>query len=265
MSRLHNAAGGGDIEAVRDCIAAGMDVNALGFRSFTPLQRAASGGFPKVVRELLKAGADPHFAAKSSPPLTSAASGGHLAVVKILVEAGAEINATQGKYPAVNMAAMFGRTDVLDYMREQSASFDIPDDQGKTATDWLAIGGIEGQHKQLFGHVDFTTARPDSENHVRKMMAEFTAPEEYVAKNGRYVYVCGYGALMFEDKSVEQWAHRLCEILQDSALLAECEKRYLTGEELEEARKVRARQEKSDVRRKAKEAIKAARMQDDEE
>jgi len=36
MSRLHNAAGSGDIEAVRECIAAGTDVNAVGFRGFTP-------------------------------------------------------------------------------------------------------------------------------------------------------------------------------------------------------------------------------------
>ena len=53
---IHFAAGKGNIEAVKQHLAAGTDVNARGRNGWTPLHEAVSGGHNEIV-ELLIAGA----------------------------------------------------------------------------------------------------------------------------------------------------------------------------------------------------------------
>ena len=59
IETLLDAALNGDIEAVKQCLAAGVDVNAKAdFRGVTPLHDAASNGRKEVVELLLANGAD---------------------------------------------------------------------------------------------------------------------------------------------------------------------------------------------------------------
>jgi len=55
---IHEAAKKGNIEAVKQHLAAGTDVNAKGFRERTPLHRAARYGHKEIAELLIAASAD---------------------------------------------------------------------------------------------------------------------------------------------------------------------------------------------------------------
>ena len=55
---IHTAAYKGNIEAVKQHLAAGADVNAKGYRERTPLHYAAHGGQKEIAELLIAAGAD---------------------------------------------------------------------------------------------------------------------------------------------------------------------------------------------------------------
>ena len=73
IETLLDAALNGDIEAVKQCLSAGVDVNAKAdFRGVTPLHDAASNGRKEVVELLLANGADVNAKNESSIPATMA-------------------------------------------------------------------------------------------------------------------------------------------------------------------------------------------------
>ena len=55
---IHDAAAKGNIDAVKHHLAAGVDVNAKGYRGFTPLHYAARNGRKEIVELLIAKGAD---------------------------------------------------------------------------------------------------------------------------------------------------------------------------------------------------------------
>jgi ankyrin repeat protein len=97
---LRNAARNGQLERVKQLLAAGADVNAADWVQMsmqqlgeTPLIAAADAGRSGVVQLLLEAGASIDLADYSgSTPLHSAARGGHLQVVQLLLDSGANVN-----------------------------------------------------------------------------------------------------------------------------------------------------------------------------
>jgi len=111
---IHDAAAAGDIDAVKQHIAAGADVNenVLG----TPLHEAASSGHKEVVELLIAKGADVNAKAGISEktPLHEAASSGHKEVVELLIANGADVNAKKkfGRTP-LHGAATKGIAELL--------------------------------------------------------------------------------------------------------------------------------------------------------
>ena len=90
---IHDAAGEGNIEAVKQHIAAGTDVDAK-TRGETPLLWAARFGQSQVAELLIAEGADVN--AKNvvgQTPLHWAAMAGHKEIIELLIAAGAEVNA----------------------------------------------------------------------------------------------------------------------------------------------------------------------------
>jgi ankyrin repeat protein len=99
---IHDAAKKGNIEAVKQHIAAGTDVNAKDYRGWTPLYFAASRGHKEIAELLVDKGADVN--AKSDgdwTPLFTAALNGHKEIAELLIAKGANVNAieAQGKTP----------------------------------------------------------------------------------------------------------------------------------------------------------------------
>ncbi|MDA7676759.1 ankyrin repeat domain-containing protein, partial [bacterium] len=92
---IHEAARQGKIEAVKQHLDAGTDVNAKGDYDFTPLHKAAGAGHKEVAKLLVANGADVN--AKSVPsgvtPLQGATYEGHKETVELLIVNGADVNA----------------------------------------------------------------------------------------------------------------------------------------------------------------------------
>ena len=90
---IHSAAGGGDIEAVKEFLAAGADVNVKDKRGFTPLHWASISGHKEAVELLIDNGADVNaMRGGGGTPLSYAASWGHEEIVELLIANGADVN-----------------------------------------------------------------------------------------------------------------------------------------------------------------------------
>jgi ankyrin repeat protein len=100
---IHKAARDGNIEAVKQHLAAGTDVNAKGNYGLTPLYWAAQSGYKEVAELLIAKGADVN--AKSSEgttPLHRATYySDHKEIAELLISKGADVNAKDdgGKTP----------------------------------------------------------------------------------------------------------------------------------------------------------------------
>ena len=92
---IHKAANSGNIEAVKQHLAAGTDVNAKEkYTEYSPLIYAASKGHKEIVKLLITKGADVNAKDRGvSSPLIYAASRGHKEIVELLIAEGADVNA----------------------------------------------------------------------------------------------------------------------------------------------------------------------------
>ena len=114
----------GDIEAVKQAIAAGTDVNAPDIGELTPLHSAAAEGHKDVVELLIANGADVN--AKNSggdgvsTPLHNAAMEGHKEIVELLIANGADVNAIDDFYKAtpLDYAVDEGKEETADRLRK---------------------------------------------------------------------------------------------------------------------------------------------------
>jgi len=258
MSRLHRAVRLGKTDEVVDYLAQGDNVDAISVHHFSALMLAAREGHLVIVQRLLEAGADTSLTHPNQrTALHFAAGSGHLDVVKALVAHGASLNALNraGKTAAIE-AAQFNHRDTVLFLQQQGTDMSIAGRGGLTAEDWLAEGGVQGRFKRHFPVEPWLSQQvmEGSERDVRRFMAEGLTADEYAAKHGRRIIVWSYGNVHFSDPDEERWAHRVAEILFTSGLLAQCEERCLQGEELEDARKCRARRARSEARWKAKKA-----------
>ena len=99
---IHEAAEDGNIEAVKQHIAAGTDVNAKDKYGESPLLFAATFGHKEIAELLIANGADVNTKIDKigMTPLHWAAWGGHTEVAELLIAKGAEVNAMGYEYGA---------------------------------------------------------------------------------------------------------------------------------------------------------------------
>ena len=82
----------GDVEAVRELLRAGADVNARDRHGQTALMLAAHRGYRELVAILVEGGADLNVTAKFSlSALMLAITAGHVDVARVLARAGADL------------------------------------------------------------------------------------------------------------------------------------------------------------------------------
>jgi len=89
---IHEAVREGNIEAIKQHIAAGTDVNAKNSADVTPLHEAANGGHKEIAELLIAAGADVN--AKNDDgwtPLHDAAWVDHKEIAELLIAKGADV------------------------------------------------------------------------------------------------------------------------------------------------------------------------------
>jgi ankyrin repeat protein len=139
---LFDAAMKGNIEAVKQHLAAGADVNAkdpvtYGTLGWTPLHVAAINGHKEAVELLIAKGADVN--AKGSDdgltPLHHAAKEGDNEVAELLIDKGANVNAKDddGETP-LDMAILFKHPETAELLRKHGSFSNILKPPNSSAT-----------------------------------------------------------------------------------------------------------------------------------
>ena len=127
---IYNAAGSGDIEAIKQHLAAGTDVNAKGVAGWTALQHAAWYYHIEIVELLIGKGADVNVKADNGwTPLHNAISN---EIVELLIAEGADVNAMNGMgVTPLDWAINLKQTEPIDLLRQHG---------GKTGEELKAEG-----------------------------------------------------------------------------------------------------------------------------
>jgi hypothetical protein len=120
-SPLHAAATAGNLQIVQILLSALEDPNEQGGYYGTPLIAASRRRCSRVVKLLLKSGADVNANFKGKTPLISASEAGSAELVKLLLDSGAEINANWGRGTALIGAAKEGHLEVTKLLLESGA------------------------------------------------------------------------------------------------------------------------------------------------
>ena len=145
---IHVAAEMVNIEAVKQHIAAGADVNAKSDNGWTPLLYAALNEFPplggpysgrnETVKLLIAAGADVNAKIDNGgTPLHGAALKGHKEVAELLIAKGADVNAkTDDGWTPLLYATREGSKEIAELLISKGADVNEKDDDGRTPLDW---------------------------------------------------------------------------------------------------------------------------------
>ncbi|MBC8142791.1 MAG: ankyrin repeat domain-containing protein [Armatimonadetes bacterium] len=143
--RLNHAIWNRDIEAVREAIDAGADLNARGYWSqFLPLQSAVHCGFVEAITLLIQRGANPRPPKQypnESNLLQDAARSKSVETVRLLLNVEFSIHETgsHGRTPLTDAVAQFVRVPtpdavaVVEEFLAQGAEIDARDENGLTA------------------------------------------------------------------------------------------------------------------------------------
>ena len=138
---IHDAAENGNIEAVKQHLAAGTDVNAKGGGGRTPLHDAAYGGHREIAELLIAEGADVNAKEEGGgTPLLYAAIRGHKEIAELLIDKGADVNA-KDKYgfTPLYQTARFGHKEVAELLIAKGADVNAKMLDGRTPLDWAVF------------------------------------------------------------------------------------------------------------------------------
>ena len=116
---IHDAAENGNIEAVKQHLAAGTDVNAKGGGGRTPLHDAAYGGHREIAELLIAEGADVNAKEEGvGTPLHYAANNGHMEVVELLIANDVDVNAMGVGETPLDWAIRRKHPETIDLLRK---------------------------------------------------------------------------------------------------------------------------------------------------
>ena len=143
---IHDAADNGNIEAIKQHIAAGTDVNATSDIILTPLTYAAFKGHKEVAELLITAGADMNPKRYSTPPLHGAADHGQKEIVELLIAKGADVNAKDVHVETpLLFASRRGHKEVSELLIANGADVNAKDGREYSSLHWAAREG----HKEI--------------------------------------------------------------------------------------------------------------------
>ncbi len=133
---LHSAVFTGDLDAIRQHVKAGSDLNVLEpSRASTPLITAAYLGNAEAAKILIEAGADLNYRnADGSTALHTAAVFDRTEVAKILLDAGIDVNSQNNQgASALHTAAFFCRVKIVEALLAKNADKTLKNNSGQTA------------------------------------------------------------------------------------------------------------------------------------
>ncbi|MBI5205625.1 MAG: ankyrin repeat domain-containing protein [Nitrospirae bacterium] len=144
---LIDAARRGDINAVKELLNEGADVNTKDRADRTALNYAASGGYAEMAKALIEKGANVNTKDSNGDTalMKAAFKGqfkGHREIVKTLIANGADVNAKANNgWTALTAAAEKGSTEVVRLLIEKGADVNAKGRDDRTALNFAASGG----------------------------------------------------------------------------------------------------------------------------
>jgi ankyrin repeat protein len=135
---IHDAAEEGNIEAVKQHIAAGTDVNAkYADGELTPLLIAAGEGQKEIAELLIAKGADVNAKSWSgATPLLIAAIDGHKEIAELLIARGADVNAKEDDgWTPLHYAISEGHKETVELLIANGADVNAKKANGETPLD----------------------------------------------------------------------------------------------------------------------------------
>jgi ankyrin repeat protein len=136
MSELHKAATKGDVSEIKRLVASGADVNSSAAKfGRTPLLHAIIHTQIDAVRELIKGGANVNIADEvGQTPLLMAVQYNNMELVQLLLDAGADVNATTVNGQTTLMRASLSANPALfRILLEKGVDVNAKTDKGLTA------------------------------------------------------------------------------------------------------------------------------------
>ena len=149
---IHIAATMGNIEAVKQHLADGVDVDAKSW-GFTPLHSATDEGHKEIVELLIADGSVVHVNdCFGFTPLHDAATGaGHKEIAELLIAEGADVNAkTKDNTTPLDLAIKYNNPELADLLRKHGGKSGAEDSIHVAA----AVGNIEAVKKHLDAGTD---------------------------------------------------------------------------------------------------------------
>ncbi|MBS1702965.1 MAG: ankyrin repeat domain-containing protein [Armatimonadetes bacterium] len=254
MGRLHRLVDAARHDDVKTLLATGVDVNEVA-DNLTPLDLAIHNDDVAMVDLLIRAGADVNHGHPNTGkrPLHDASTKNDLRILNLLLAAGADVEGCREISTPLCMAARMGKREAYDRLIEAGANPEATQ-KGKTAREIMESAVDHDERVRQQFEIMAQNRKPDQHaNKVREMMAEYPIVEEFAAHRGRHIYIFGFRGEDFTDPTIAEWVRRLGEILHSSEL-SDVEEKYLTGDELEEARRLRKQAERRLARMKARQA-----------
>ena len=162
---IHEAANEGNIEAVKQHLAAGTDVNVNTNWGRTPLHSAAVNGREEIVELLTSKGADVNAKDDNqSTPLLLATSQGDMEVARLLILKGADVNAKDiWGHTSLHNAAMRDHKELAELLIAKGADVNAKiektgDEMGLTSTEIVLV----------MTPLDFAERKPEIADLLRK-------------------------------------------------------------------------------------------------
>lgn len=146
---LHEAVYAGDVQQVRQLIAAGADVGAPNQFGATPMALAAVVADPAMLQVLLKAGADADSPnAEGETALMVVARTGNVEAAKLLLKSGANLQAREqwGGQTALMWAAAQSQPEMIRFLLSRGARVN----ERATVRDWQRRVTAEGRPKDMY-------------------------------------------------------------------------------------------------------------------
>ena len=138
---IHEGARNGNIEAVKQHLAAGTNVNAKDeYSGYTSLHRAANHDLNEIAKLLIKKGANVNLKADFGyTPLMLATN---TAIAELLIKNGANVNATHQYGTVFHIAAGVENRSVTRWFMDNGADVNAKDDNGNTPLDWIDVDDV---------------------------------------------------------------------------------------------------------------------------
>lgn len=135
QKKLFKAVRNDDLEAMKEAVAGGANVNLHENNLNTPLFVAVSRKFRDGVFFLLEAGADPHMSCSyGQTPMYMAIAQDNYDIVEMMLDKGAALNPTS-RAPVLHDAARQGKGDIVRLLISRGADVEATDGYMRTAAD----------------------------------------------------------------------------------------------------------------------------------